>query len=100
MVAISVEQSMHFAMSMLLSVMGSFGTENLLMNQRKTSRMSTWNSLSRVYVFSSLSRFRERREHKIFEHMLTSIPGLQERLMECTAEETRMIADLVRRSVC
>jgi hypothetical protein len=55
-----------------------------------------------LYVtFSSicdpLYRSRERREHQVFRKLLNLVPGLEERLMEGSEEETRMVADLVCR---
>jgi hypothetical protein len=40
--------------------------------------------------------FRERREHRVFRTLLNMVPGLEERLVQGTEEEVRMIADLVR----
>lgn len=48
------------------------------------------------FVSSLIHTHRERREHRIFEHMLTTIPGLQDRLMDSSEEEIRLVADLVR----
>jgi hypothetical protein len=39
---------------------------------------------------------RERREHRVFLNLLHMAPGLEERLLQGSEEETRMIADLVR----
>lgn len=39
--------------------------------------------------------YRERREHRVFQALLTTIPGLEERIMNSSPEETRMIGDLV-----
>jgi len=38
---------------------------------------------------------RERREHRIFNLLIQMIPGLQERLMDASAEEVVHIGDLV-----
>lgn len=38
---------------------------------------------------------RERREHRVFHSLLNTIPGLEERLMNSSPEEIRMIGDLV-----
>lgn len=69
---------------------------NFQKNPKKILLWSTQHSSTLFKPSHWLSR--ERREHKIFEHMLTSIPGLQERLMENSPEETRLISDLVRSS--
>lgn len=41
-------------------------------------------------------RIRERREHRVFETLLQSVPGLEERLMEGSDEQVSHVADLVR----
>lgn len=38
---------------------------------------------------------RERREHRIFNLLIQMIPGLQERLMDASAEEVVHVGDLV-----
>jgi hypothetical protein len=37
----------------------------------------------------------EDREHRIFLALLHLIPGLEARLLSCSAEEVRLVADLV-----
>ena len=39
--------------------------------------------------------FRERREHRVFQELLKSVPGLEERLMEGSEEEVDIVAELV-----
>jgi hypothetical protein len=38
---------------------------------------------------------RERREHRVFQELLKSVPGLEERLMEGSEEEVGLLAELV-----
>ena len=38
---------------------------------------------------------RERREHRVFQELLRSVPGLEERLLQGPEEEVDTIADLV-----
>ena len=38
---------------------------------------------------------RERREHRIFQELLKSVPGLEEHLLQGLEEEVDTIADLV-----
>jgi Mn-dependent DtxR family transcriptional regulator len=46
------------------------------------------------------THFRERREHRIFEQLLQSVPGLDEKIAEGSDEHVHHLADLVRRSFC
>ena len=39
--------------------------------------------------------FRERREHRIFQELLGSVPGLEERLLHGSEEEVDIVAELV-----
>ena len=39
--------------------------------------------------------FRERREQKIFQALLTSVPGLEERLKTGSEDEVAIVAELV-----
>ena len=43
--------------------------------------------------------YRERREHRVFQELLKSVPGLEERLLQGSEEEVDIIADLVNFSV-
>lgn len=68
------------------------------MNQMNHLLLST---LSIIYLTLGNSLFRpfilrERREHRVFSSLLTCIPGLEDRLMNSSPEEIRMIGDLVR----
>jgi hypothetical protein len=47
------------------------------------------------YISNADGLLRERREHRIFDILLQMIPGLQERLMEASAEEIVLIGELV-----
>ena len=44
--------------------------------------------------------YRERQEHRVFDNLLRMVPGLQDRLTECTEDELNHIADLVRLYQC
>ena len=39
--------------------------------------------------------FRERWEHRVFEELLRSVPGLEERLLHGSEEEVDIVAELV-----
>lgn len=42
---------------------------------------------------------RERREHRVFDKLLKTVPNLEERLMNSSEEEITMIGDLARTPV-
>ena len=42
---------------------------------------------------------RERREHRVFKELLQMVPGLEERLLQSSEEEARLVADLVRQHI-
>jgi hypothetical protein len=46
-------------------------------------------------AYISLVPYREQREYRVYRSLLNMIPGLEERLVNSSDEETRMIADLV-----
>jgi hypothetical protein len=48
-----------------------------------------------VIVTTQLIIVRERREHKVYQALLASIPGLEERLMTGSEEEVGSVAELV-----
>jgi hypothetical protein len=45
--------------------------------------------------FSKTSPSRERREHRIYQHLLRMVPGLEERLMEGSNEDIVHVSELV-----
>jgi hypothetical protein len=47
------------------------------------------------FALTFLSFSRERREHRIFQTLLQMVPGLENRIMSCSEEEVRLVADLV-----
>lgn len=44
--------------------------------------------------------FREQREHTIFRALLNMVPNLEERIMNGSQEEVKLVADLVGPSSC
>jgi len=50
---------------------------------------------SRVCDQIWLDFIRERKEHRVFTKLLQMVPGLEDRLMNCTEEEVVFIAELV-----
>jgi hypothetical protein len=44
--------------------------------------------------------FRQKREHGVYKQLMGMIPGLEERLVNGSEEETLHIADLVRHFLC
>jgi hypothetical protein len=50
-----------------------------------------------VFLSNQLvSHLRERREHKVFQQLLQMVPGLEERLLDDSDVNIRLIAELVR----
>jgi hypothetical protein len=73
--------------------MAFFGWAILLTNRKRPSPQSKFILISQVTHL--LHGRRERREHRVFRHMLQAIPGLEARLIGGSEEEVVFIADMV-----
>jgi hypothetical protein len=93
MVVILDERYMLFATSKPSSPMGFYGWENWLRLQRKISPLSMF-VFRRVMCRISNHIYRERREHRVFQELLKSVAGLEERLMQGGDEEVDVVAEL------
>jgi hypothetical protein len=93
---ISGEQSMLFATFKLFSQTEFYGWENWQRLQRKTSLPSMVFSCRVMYDISNHMYIpRERREHRVFQELLKSVAGLEERLMQGGDSEVDVVAELV-----
>ena len=65
------------------------------MSQRRTSPQSKLQFTNQLLSKLIGGFRRERREHRVFQELLRSVPGLEERLLQGPEEEVDTIADLV-----
>ena len=65
------------------------------MNPKRHSQPSKFVICERTAI-DHITVYRERREHRVFRSLLSAVPGLEDRLVNSSEEEVRMIADLVR----